>query len=409
VVLKKSLVESRIGANDPFARPFAPDLRPVFFLTLIFFINFIGRMILSPLLPTIERELSISHGQAGSLFFLMSAGYVIGLLGSGFFASQTNHKITIVVSSAGVGCALIGISLCNSLWTMRAGLLCVGLAAGLYIPSAIAAITALVEQPRWGKAIAIHELAPNLAFFAAPFVAQAFLTWSTWRLALGVIGTASLFVSLFFYRFGRGGEFPGESPVSSAFATLIRMPAFWLMVVLFGIGVSTTIGVYAMLPLYLVSERHLDQSWANTVVALSRSYGPLLGLVGGWASDRLGPRRTMVISLAFTGIATMLLGPVSTRWISVVVIFQPLLAVWFFPAAFATLAAITRPDARNLAVSFTVPFGYIIGGGAVPAFIGIMGDAGSFAAGYVETGFFVLIGAVLALLLRLPAGQNGSR
>jgi NNP family nitrate/nitrite transporter-like MFS transporter len=181
------------------------------------------------------------------------------------------------------------------------------------------------------------------------------------------------------------------------------------MVVLFGIGVSTTIGVYAMLPLYLVSERHLDQSWANTVVALSRSYGPLLGLVGGWASDRLGPRRTMVISLAFTGIATMLLGPASTRWISAVVIFQPLLAVWFFPAAFATLAAITRPDARNLAVSFTVPFGYIIGGGAVPAFIGIMGDAGSFAAGYVETGFFVLIGAVLALLLRLPARQNGSR
>jgi NNP family nitrate/nitrite transporter-like MFS transporter len=402
-MLKKSLAGSRVGAAN---KPFSPDLRPVFFLALIFFINFIGRMILSPLLPTIEKELAISHGQAGSLFFLMSAGYVVGLLGSGFFAARSNHKITIVVSSAGVGFALLGISLSNSLWTMRAGLLCVGLAAGLYIPSAIAAITALVEQPRWGKAIAIHELAPNLAFFAAPFVAQAFLTWSNWRMALGFLGAVSLIVGFTYYRFGRGGEFRGESPSSSAVATLIYMPAFWLMLVLFGIGVSTTIGVYAMLPLYLVSDRYLEQTWANTVVALSRSYGLLLGLLGGLVSDRLGPRLTMVISLVFTGVATVLLGLASNRWISLVVIIQPLLAVWFFPAGFATLAAITRPDARNLAVAFTVPFGYIIGGGAVPAFIGIMGDAGSFAIGFVVTGVLILAGAALALLLRLPSSSG---
>ena len=111
-MLKKSVVEPGGGAVD---RLFSTDLRPVFFLTLIFFINFIGRMILSPLLPTMEKELAISHGQAGSFFFLISSGYVMGLIGSGFFASRSNHKITIVVSSAGVGLALFGISLSNSL------------------------------------------------------------------------------------------------------------------------------------------------------------------------------------------------------------------------------------------------------------------------------------------------------
>ena len=49
------------------------------FLAMIFLINFIARIILPPLLPTIEKELGISHGQAGSFFFLISAGYVIGL------------------------------------------------------------------------------------------------------------------------------------------------------------------------------------------------------------------------------------------------------------------------------------------------------------------------------------------
>jgi len=373
-------------------------LAPVVFLVVIFFINFIARVILSPLLPTIEKELGISHGEAGSFFFLISAGYVIALLGSGFLASRSSHKITIVISITGVGLMLLWISCASSLGTMSVGLFGLGLAAGLYIPSAVATITSLIERPHWGKAIAVHELAPNLAFFAGPFVAELFVRWSTWRLALSFLGAVSL-LSFAYFRFGRGGEFAGDSPASSAFGMLVRSTAFWIMAVLFGLGVSATIGVYAMLPLYLVSERHLELSWANTLVALSRSYGPILGVLGGWVSDRLGPKRTILMSLTFTGTTTLLLGLVSSFWISIVVLLQPLLAVWFFPAAFAALAATTPPGARNLAVAFTIPFGYLIGGGAIPTFIGIMGDAGSFAVGFMVTGSLILLGAVLSCLM----------
>jgi NNP family nitrate/nitrite transporter-like MFS transporter len=378
---------------------FWPQVVPVVFLVVIFFINFIARVILSPLLPTIEKELGISHGEAGSFFFLISAGYVIALLGSGFLASRSSHKITIVISITGVGLMLLWISCASSLGTMSVGLFGLGLAAGLYIPSAVATITSLIERPHWGKAIAVHELAPNLAFFAGPFVAELFVRWSTWRLALSFLGAVSLLLSFAYFRFGRGGEFAGDSPASSAFGMLVRSTAFWIMTVLFGLGVSATIGVYAMLPLYLVSERHLELSWANTLVALSRSYGPILGVLGGWVSDRLGPKRAILMSLTFTGTTTLLLGLVSSFWISIVVLLQPLLAVWFFPAAFAALAATTPPGARNLAVAFTIPFGYLIGGGAIPTFIGIMGDAGSFAVGFMVTGSLILLGAVLSYLM----------
>jgi NNP family nitrate/nitrite transporter-like MFS transporter len=388
--------------NDQAFDSFRRQLGSLLFLVALFLLNFTARIILAPFLPTIEKELEISHGQAGSFFFLISAGYVIGLIASGFCASRTTHKLTIVFSSAGIGVALLVVSSADSLWAIRLGLSCAGLAAGLYIPSAIATITALVDQAHWGKAIAVHELAPNLAFFLGPFVAELFLRGSTWRMALTVLGAASVIASLAYYRFGRGGEFRGESPASGAFGVLVRTPAFWLMPVLFGLGVSATIGVYAMLPLYLVSERDMDQSWANTLVALSRSYGPILGLLGGLVSDRLGPKQTIVASLAFTGVITVLLGLISNHWISAIVLLQPLLAVWFFPAGFAALAAITRPDARNLAVAFAIPFGFMIGGGAIPTFIGIMGDSGSFARGFIAAGILIASGAALALLLRLP-------
>jgi len=289
------------------------------------------------------------------------------------------------------------------------GLFGLGFAAGLYIPSAIATITALIARPHWGKAIAVHELAPNLAFFAGPFVAELFLGWSTWRAGLSALGVASLVASIAYFHFGRGGDFAGVSPASNAFGLLIRSRSFWIMVVLFALGVSSTIGVYAMLPLYLVSERQIELSWANTVVALSRFYGPILAIVGGWVSDRLGPKQTMVMSLTFTGITTLLVGLAATTWISIVVLLQPLLAVWFFPAAFASLAPTTPAAARNLAVAFTIPFGYLIGGGVIPTFIGIMGDAGSFAGGFMVTGTLILLGGVLALSLRLLAGREETR
>lgn len=381
---------------------FRSQLGPVSFLSVVFLINFSSRIILSPLLPTIEKELTISHSQAGFLFFLSSSGYLAGLLLSGLLASRSTHRFTIVISITGLGLAMLAIAAAQSASLIRCGLFGVGFAAGLYIPSAIATITSLVSKPHWGKAIAVHELAPNLAFFLSPFVAELFLKWSSWRTALGTLGALAMIAGLCFCRFARGGDFPGESPASRAFGGLARMPAFWLMVVLFGLGVSSTVGVYAMLPLYLVAERRLEPSWANTIVALSRSHGPILALLGGWVSDKLGAKQTIVISLVFTGAITLLLGVADKVWLSVVVFFQPFLAVWFFPAAFAAISRITAPSARNLAVSFSVPVGFAIGAGVIPTFIGAMGDAGSFASGFAFTGALIGTGGVLALLLKMP-------
>jgi NNP family nitrate/nitrite transporter-like MFS transporter len=117
----------------------------------------------------------------------------------------------------------------------------------------------------------------------------------------------------------------------------------------------------------------------------------------------------MVISLMSTGVLTLLLGTVPTHWLGTVVLLQPMLAVWFFPAGFAALAMITPTNARNLSVGFTVPFGFLIGGGAIPTLIGVTGDAGSFASGYILTGAMILVSGVLALSLKLPARTKYSK
>jgi MFS family permease len=69
----------------------------------------------------------------GFVFLLISVGYLLGLLGSAFLASRSTHKTTIVISSSGVGLALLVVCLAENLWLIRFGLLAVGFAAGLYM------------------------------------------------------------------------------------------------------------------------------------------------------------------------------------------------------------------------------------------------------------------------------------
>jgi NNP family nitrate/nitrite transporter-like MFS transporter len=351
-------------------------------------------------MPAMKHELGMSHGEAGSTFLLISAGYFISLLGSGFISSRIMHKRTITLSATVVGTALIFISLSYNLWTLRLGLLLLGMAAGIYLPSGIATITSLISSRHWGKAIAVHELAPNLSFVAAPLVSEALLIWLSWRGVIIILGATSLLAGIAFARFGRGGEFPGEAPSFGSFKALFVVPSFWIMIVLFSLGISGTLGVYAMLPLYLVAEHGIDRNWANTMIALSRISGLGMAFLAGWITDRLGPRPTLAGVFLLTGFATILLGTASISWIVILIFLQPVLAVCFFPPGFAALSAIGPPSTRNVAVSLTVPIAFIVGGGCIPTWIGVMGDAGSFALGISVVGGLILSGFMLSLWLK---------
>jgi MFS transporter, NNP family, nitrate/nitrite transporter len=355
---------------------------------------------MAPLMPTIEEKLGMTHGDAGSLFLLISLGYFVALVCSGFVSSRLLHRRTIILSAISVGLALMGISLSNSVGLIRLALLLLGMAAGLYLPSGIATLTELISAKHWGKAIAAHELAPNIGFVAAPLICEGLLSLFSWREILRLLGGTSILVGIAFARFGKGGRFSGEAPGFASFRTLFAEPSFWIMIILFSLGIAGTIGVYTMLPLYLVAERGIDRNWANTLIALSRISGLGMAFVAGWINDRWGPRRTLCGVFLLSGMMTVLMGALQGFWLILVVFLQPAIAVCFFPPAFAALSAIGPANARNVAVSLTVPVGFIVGGGVIPTGIGMMGDAGSFSLGIGIVGGLILIGFLLSYRLR---------
>jgi len=384
---------------DPEVDNFSSFIVPILFLTNIFFLNCISRIVFAPLLLRIQEEMALAYVEAASLFLFVSMGFSISILGSGFISKRLQHRKTIVLSATAVGISLLGIAFCNSIWSIRGGLLLLGMASGIYLSSGLSSLTAMVSVKHWGKAIAIHELAPNLGFFAAPLLAESLMIWFSWRGVLIFLGVWSILAGVLFSLFGKGGDFPGEAPNILSLKTLCSKKSFWIIMVLFSLAVGANLGIYTMLPLFLVAQHGLEQNWANTLVALSRISCLFMVFLAGWTTDRVGHRFTISGVLLIAGLTTVLLGVLSGSWLVAMMFLQPAVAVCFFPPGIAALSAIGPPKARNVAISFTLPVALLVGGGAIPVWIGMMSDAGFFSLGVSVTGGIILSGAILAIFL----------
>ncbi len=382
--------------------PLASQLGPLLFLVGIFFLNFVSRIILSPLMPTVEKSLKVGHEEAGSLFLLISIGYSPVLLASGFVSSWLNHRRTIILSTLALGGAMTLVGFARDLWTIRFGLILLGMAAGLYLPSAISTITETICMRDWGKAISIHELAPNLGLVAAPFLAEALLRWCSWQAVFQVLGLLVVMAGLFFYRFGRGGSFSGDAPNFQTIRIILKGPTFWVMMFFFGLGIGAQMGGYSIMPLYLVSEHGMDRPWANTVLGFARMAALVMTLLSGWITDFLGTRRTLRIVLLTIGAATVMLGMVSGPLIILFVFLQAMLSTCFFTPWFAAIAQMASPKIKNVALSITVPLGSLFGAGVVPAGLGAFGEAGSFSTGFIILGGLLIGGFLLVPYLKFP-------
>ena len=353
-------------------------------------------------MPSVKADLALNHAEAGSLFLLISLGYFTTLLASGFISSHLTHRQTIMFSGIAMGIALFITSFSTNIWGIRLGLIAMGMAAGPYMPSGLATLTTLFKYRHWGKALAVHELAPNLSFVLAPLVAEIVLYWYSWRTVFMILGLAAFTLAVVFARFGRGGDFHGESFKFASFRVLLTNRAFWIMVILFSLGISSTLGIYTMLPLYLVTDHGMDRNWANTLIGLSKIAGVGMALAGGWATDRFGPQRILRTVFVLTGMLTLFIGLAPQTWAATAIFLQPIMAVCFFPAGFAALSLVSPASERNLTVSLTIPMAFLFGGGAVPALIGFIGDVHSFGWGIAMVGVLIMTGTLFSGFIRLP-------
>ena len=368
------------------------------FIWLLWFLNFTGRTIFSPILPLLEDEFHVTHARASSIAALVSAGYACSLFFSGIFSSIFGSKKAIVISLMATTCLYLSMPFIKNFNTLYLLGFLVGVATGMYLPNIIPIITDYYSEKVWGRVISIHDSAASMSIFGAPFVALFFLSFVSWRTMFAILAIAYFVCGVIFAL--QVEELKTDGKKQYFQAALMKKKALWLNGIIWIFAAGANLGLYFIIPLYLTKELGVPMDQANATFGFSRLGGVAVSIVAGFFADRFSLKKTTFVLLVATGILTMLLAIKDVRWIKMLLFLQASIATGFFPISIVTISRMFSKEERGQATGFVITFGSVFGIGIIPYLLGLSGDLASFRVGILVLGALTTLSSALIIPLK---------
>ena len=355
----------------------------------LWFLNFSTRTVLSPLLPIFEQELHITHALAGSIFLFLAVGYTSSLLVSNWITPRIGFKKSIAIGFIVLIGALLCLVFTGTYWGLGVVAFLLGFGGGLYLPCALPLLTSTIHPDKWGKAIAFHETAASFSILAIPLLAAAALRFLHWKSLVVVLSGLCLAVTVVFLI--RSPDPRPKVEEKSPFSRVLRRRDFWVMGTLWGFAAAGGLGLYNLIPLFLVNEKGVSIEVANTIFGLTRIGGLVVTFLAGFLIDRIGVKRVLLLSLlasgfSITGMALAENFPLLVTMLVLQATFMPI----FFPAGLVTISKLTTFSDRSAFAGAVVAFGVVFGTGITPTLLGTVADVWSFQVGMMVQGLLTM-------------------
>jgi MFS transporter, AAHS family, 4-hydroxybenzoate transporter len=148
--------------------------------------------ILGPLAPAIARTLDLSRPELGPVFSASYAGQAVGLIFISLLPARFGYRPVLVAAVASFGLLEIATGFADSRNHLIALRFLTGIGLGGALPLCLALISDIVPGQRRGLSLMLLMFAFGLGGFLAGVVAGGFLAGEAWRMALWLVGGASL-------------------------------------------------------------------------------------------------------------------------------------------------------------------------------------------------------------------------
>jgi MFS transporter, NNP family, nitrate/nitrite transporter len=365
----------------------------------LWYLAFSTRTVISPLLPLIQNNLSLSQATAGGLYLFMAGGSTLAVSLAGHIALRIGYKRLILISFCLLTAMLAGFSRAEGYWSISAILFFIGIASGLYLPCAIPMLTATFERNDWGKAISFHETAAGFSLLSVPFIIALLLGLVEWRTIFVLMAAATVLITAIFWRM-TPNPLPERSR-SMPVTNLLRRVDFWVILILWVFCGMLSMGIYNIIPLFLVNEKGMLLEQANRVFSISRIGGFVGQVAIVFFLDRFSTRKLLYFLTAAGGFFTVTVAITQTHWLLVVLLLlQGTFCVVFFPVGIVAIAKVTQPEERGVFTGTIMAVSGLLGIGVTPFLLGAIADLWSFQVGFIILGVFTLAICPLARLLR---------
>lgn len=380
----------------------------LFWLSLGAFCIGTEMFVIAPLLPAMAADLGVSVATAGQLVTVAALTYAIGSPVLATLTGTRERKSLLVATLLAFALTAALAALARSFAELVAAKVLLALAAGLFMPSANSVGALLVAPERRARAIAAITGGLTVAVaFGVPLGAW-IGSFSSWRTAYALVGASGL-LAVAGLLIGLPRDLPrGSATLGQRLAVAGRPEILAALLVTF-LWATGAFSIYT----YITPLAARTGGGADFVMLLLLAFGLAAAAgnaLGGWLSDRSGPARTLVTTLAVLVAADLacsaaaLIGPSpAAKSILLAAMATWGIAGWaFHPAQSARLVSLA-PDAAVVALSLNASAMYLGSAagaalGAVTLSLGAVTDLGWVGASYRLTGLLVL-----ALALRRAA------
>jgi len=322
-------------------------------------------LVLPPLLGNIATSLNVSYQTLGLVATVTFLIYGTGALAGGPLSDMIGSVKVARISVGLAGLSGLLFLICTEVYVFSAAMFLMALWASFYHPTANKLIAqAFPKAP--GNAMGIHNAAGNAGQVLTPTVAFLLGVAFDWRLSFVFFGVLSIATALVMNMIVIAEDAP-TGMKKLEIREFLKIPNLW-MLLLFNAFVGFIFrGVEVYFPTYL----RLGEGYTGEFAAIGSSlilfFGIAGQLIGGRGSDKLGPTKIVLGSVAFVFVSLLLLLIFPTSYVSVVA-FAFIYGVAVFAHQPSMTNLISRVTPRSLmGLSFGVMFFFSFGVGSIAA------------------------------------------
>ncbi|WP_291410837.1 MFS transporter [Actinophytocola sp.] len=268
--------------------------------TVGFAVNFWAWALLSPLGPLFKDDLGLSAFQQALLVAVPVVVGSVGRIPVGALTDRFGGRVMFSVVSAVtiVPVLFLGLLGHSSLAALLVGGFFLGV-GGTAFAVGVPFVTAWFPPERRGLAIGIFGAGMGGTAISALTTVKLVDGWgvATPFVVTAVVLAAYAVVAALWLRDAPGRVVPTES-VGKRLADTARLPITWQASALYAVAFGGFVAFSVYLPAYLKTAYGLTQADAANRMAGFVVLAVVMRPVGGWLSDRFGPVRVLVASLA---------------------------------------------------------------------------------------------------------------
>jgi len=267
-----------------------------------------GAFVIGGILVPISQSLDVSvatAGQAMTVYALSTAVLApLALVLTGGWPRK--RALVFGMAVFALGNALCALATSFPLLLLGRGLMGIG---AMFTPIAAGIAVALVEPAKRGRALSLVFLGISLSYVVGLPVGAWLGFRHGWPWPIALVATlAALACAVLALRLPRDIAAPGAS-FQGLGQLLARPPVLWtlLLTLLYFIAIFL---VFAFIGPVLQALHPMSSERMSVTLALFGVSGVVGTLIGGWANDHFGPRRSLVVQLAVLG-SMMVLVPLT--------------------------------------------------------------------------------------------------